>query len=531
MEAEELPPRRARCLVPGAGAGTRNAEAFRTLEALDSNVARRCFSYLAPEDLLAFEQTCTSACRAVEHSELWEQAFDRRVREEGWRRPTGTPCSWKLLLHQYEKEVNTVVVSKLQYSSCTVYWRVPLPDAADDEEGGARQRSVDAADPAAECWRTRSREFPFSYDAEGAPIYWQMEVSLVPPAAASQMSEDSWLAEPAQPGLLRIWTTNPWTQETARRYYGAYCTVSLRDSTNCADISEERHVDIDACEAFTFATSQLQSNKELVVKVNLTLALEIPAPLNPYFELVGLSSLDSDLVKIGYCKAMFEIARCKRNTGATFARACDRNIELLVAVVKSRRTCDYLKIEVFQALFNLLGPTSVLLEEDVVMDLLHVCATRFSAISHQLHAVEVAPSAVLMTQNVLGNVFNLLGHPSARYILASPHVLCDVAALLSDPHYGVCTFSVLVILLTVRSWGSLPPEVSSVLELSLAQFMARSDPLDSEVTGVAWDESDIAGFFLPLLLSKDLLCVSFVSWCLNQYYFTDRRPDTFTLES
>eukprot|EP00755_Sulcionema_specki_P019701 Sspe_Gene.1226::Locus_413_Transcript_1_1_Confidence_1.000_Length_520::g.1226::m.1226 len=171
-----------------------------------------------------------------------------------------------------------------------------------------------------------------------------------------------------------MWTTNNWTADATTHYYGSHCTVSLMDNHGTASVMDEAVVDIDNSAALQFPAAVLPVNRELVVKINLTLALELPVPLSPFYKLIASSGDDeSDEVKIGYCKAIFEVARCKRKYGDTFIRSSDRDVQSLVSLAADEQASVALRIQVFQALFNLLGPTSVLLDEHVVRDLLAAC--------------------------------------------------------------------------------------------------------------------------------------------------------------
>jgi len=227
-------------------------------------------------------------------------------------------------------------------------------------------------------------------------------------------------------------------------------------------------------------------------------------------------------VKVGYCRAVFEVARCKRKYGGTFTRPCDRNIEALVDLAGSPETSEALKVEVFQALFNLLGPTSVLLDDKIVVRLLEACLQCLAGVPVPCSHLSVAAqrSASLMAQNALGAVFNLLVHPLC-ILSALPGNVEVMFSLLSEDIYATCSFSVITILLTALAWGGLPEWMHDELETSALNFMERFDPLDSDCTGIAWDESDVAAFFLPLLRARPLICVHFASWCIAKYYFPD----------
>lgn len=404
--------------------------------------------------------------------------------------------------------------AKVPLSSARVVWRVPLPCTLDST-------------------RRRSREFTFSADALGEPIKWQIEIELsrgVPVDSSDIVSDRKIVMLDAggvpkrcrQSGLVRMWTTNQWTTDATRHYYGSHCTVSLRDSSGASEIREEEGVDIDNSQALEFDAGCLPKCREAVIHIHLTLALERAAPLNPFYRLIAdTESGESDAVRIGYCKAVFEVARCKRKSGAIFVRPCDRDVAALVRLAGAKDTGGALRVEVLQALFNLLGPTSILLPGDVVTELLLACF-------RCLHATPVpapadASQAALLAQNALGAVFNLLVHPLSKTI-AVPSNLRSVTRLLAEPLYAMCHFSALTVALTMHARGLLPEGELPTLHADCAAFMAANDPVDSDCTGVAWDESDVAAFFLPLLRSGRPICVDFAAWCMAKYYFPGQMP-------
>ena len=334
-----------------------------------------------------------------------------------------------------------------------------------------------------------------------------------------------------QIGLVRLWTTNKWTTDATSHYYGSHCTVSIRDSLNRFDVQEEVAVDIDSSAALEFDTTFLDPCRDLLVRVNLTLALELSIPLTPFYDLISLkNSTDSDTVKVGYCKALFEVARCKRKRGGMFVKKGDRDVSELVALAGDAHSSAALRVEVFQALFNLIGPTSVLLDTELVVDILGACFSCLRQLpvpfdyASQLHSdlplsgVRDNQTAALLAQNALGTVFNLLVHPLCSNACSATN-LYAVAKLLQDSTYRMCHFSVITVLLTVLSWKKLPPQLLQSLELATISFMTANNPLDSDCTGVAWDESDVAAFFIPLLRAKPVICVMFATWCIAKYYF------------
>ena len=469
------------------------------------------FSYLEDRDIPKVELTCQSMQMLVKRYELWKSHYSYKCNVDDWRQPEEEPSNWKQLYHQVGKERGLNAVAKIPDSSTTVNWRVSLPFTADT-------------------FSKKSREFVFSSDAVGDPIKWQLEVELERGHAVPAKTDDSVLLINSQDkpqhfrqyGLVRMWTTNNWTAETTRHYYGSHCTISLRDSLSKNDIQPEVPVDIDNSAALDFNTACLSSCRELVIKVNLTLALELAVPLDPFYSLISSENkAESDIVKIGYCKAIFEVARCKRKTGGMFVRSKDRDVRALVKLAKDQSTTQSLRIEVFQALFNLLGPTSILLDDEVVADLLDACFLC-------LRSIPVIPgypsrpndrqTAGLLAQNALGTVFNLLVHPLC-VAASTPSNLTGITKLLSDPTYRICHFSVITVLLTILSWGKLPGHMMQPLEHATVSFMIANNPLDSDCTGVAWDESDVAAFFIPLLRTPRLICIKFATWCIAKYYF------------
>eukprot|EP00755_Sulcionema_specki_P024007 Sspe_Gene.14606::Locus_5057_Transcript_1_1_Confidence_1.000_Length_1769::g.14606::m.14606 len=480
-----------------------------------------CLSFLALDELRKMELTCRAMRSFIHRRDLWKEIFLVLCRKRGWRIPQSNPVSWKRFVHQYQSEIAVALKTKIEKSSSTIYWRVPLPFNAQG-------------------FKQRSQEFEFSVDALGEPVKWQIEVELRPglPVFPSQAPHPPPFVElpphtpiigpkPQLPqschqiGLVRIWTTNAWTQDTTRHYFGSHCTISLRDTHNTYDLRPEVHVDIDNSQPYEFDACWLPPTRELLLKVNLTLALEISVPLNPFYALVVAPDGESDTVKVGYCKAIFEVARCKRKSGGTFVRRCDRNVWDLIRLAGDKSTSQILRVEVFQALFNLLGPTSILLPDGLIFELLGACLAVLREVDQGPRSIPLDPRhpMVLMAQNALGSIFNLLSHPLCKEVLSSAGALAGAAMLLTDPNFRICHFSVITVLLTARSWGRLPRYLDEPLGLAIFMFMTESDPLDSECTGVAWDEADIAAFFIPLLRSGDLLCVQFVSWCLSRYYF------------
>eukprot|EP01059_Diplonema_ambulator_P035727 TRINITY_DN8539_c0_g1_i1.p1 TRINITY_DN8539_c0_g1~~TRINITY_DN8539_c0_g1_i1.p1 ORF type:complete len:468 (+),score=175.98 TRINITY_DN8539_c0_g1_i1:557-1960(+) len=462
------------------------AMTYNTLQRLPWDVAADVMHYLDTDDLAIVELVNKGMQGVVRRRELWRRLFENACAVGDWRMPWSKPLCWKQYYHVCRKERGMVVQPKIKDSSVTIRWRVSLP-----KDG--------------EPFRKRSHEFRFSNDALGEPIKWQIEVEF----------------DNLHRGMIRMWTTNNWTTDATRHYYGSHCTVSISNPVDERPLHEEVPVDIDNSAALTFNTNLLDPSRELVIKVNLTLALELAVPLDPFYELIsGKNTQETDSVKVGYCKAVFEVARCRRKNGGIFVRQADRRIHALVALAGSETTSPELRVEVFQALFNLLGPTSVLLDDPVVVGLLETCFACLNKIPVPcpMHPVEEMTSACLLAQNALGTVFNLLVHPLTRDTI-TPDALRGVTRLLSDSTYRICHFSVITVLLTVLTWDKLPRCMAKYLSSVAQDFMLANNPLDSDCTGVAWDESDIAAFFIPLLMSKHLVAVEFATWCIAKYYF------------
>eukprot|EP01062_Namystynia_karyoxenos_P078511 TRINITY_DN8096_c0_g1_i1.p1 TRINITY_DN8096_c0_g1~~TRINITY_DN8096_c0_g1_i1.p1 ORF type:complete len:567 (+),score=136.09 TRINITY_DN8096_c0_g1_i1:172-1872(+) len=492
-----------------------------SLRELPPDLVAEALSHLDAGDLPSAELSCKALSALVRQREAWRAAYQQQCkRHEDWRMPQGSPRSWKRFFYQSKRERGLIVQSKISGSAAGCLWRVALPLTADPI-------------------RRRSREFSYATDALGQPIKWQIELELcagvpLPPDAAHTpgmpaqvelLGADGVPRPHRQTGLVRMWTTNQWTAEATRHYYGSHCTMSVRDTLNEVDLVTQTMVDIDNSHALEFDAAVLPASREVVVRVDFTLALEVMAPLSPFYELIAAPpspgiTAETDLVKVGYCKAVFEIARCKRKFGGTFARQRDREIRGLVALAADEGTSETLRVEVFQALFNLLGPTSVLLDDALVTELLGVCWRwlRAAPLSGPSISETQQRASALLAQNTLGAVFNLLVHPLTMQA-AAPADLAGIVALLSEEVYSVCHFSIITILLTVHSWGALPAHMLQPLEFATIGFMARNDPLDSDCTGVAWDESDVAAFFMPLLRTGHLICVRFAAWCVAKYYF------------
>ncbi|KAJ9462246.1 hypothetical protein DIPPA_00185 [Diplonema papillatum] len=496
-----------------------------TLSVFPFDLTAEVVSYLGSDDLLQAELSCRYVRHVIRFRSMWKEQYHHKCRKEDWRVPPTAPSSWKHFYHLCRKQRELVVKTKIPSSSATVHWRVSLPVTADS-------------------FRQRSNEFAFSNDALGDPIRWQIEVELergqfqpTEPASGSVLLLPATEIEALAPrretpcpltpthhkqtGLIRMWTTNQWTNDATQHYYGSHCTISIKNAFGTYDLQSEVPVDIDSSAALEFDAACLETCRELSIKVNLTLALEVPAPLDQFYRLVSRDNRqDSDTVKIGYCRAIFEVARCKRKYGGMFVRKGDREVHALVQLAADDSTGLSLRVEVFQALFNLLGPTSILLDETVVTDLLHACFRCLKTVP--VPCLFTNPNDMqtirLLAQNALGTVFNLLVHPKCSYS-STPANLFSVAKLLSDSTYRICHFSVITVLLTVLSWGKLPVNMIEPLTKATLSFMLANDPLDSDCTGVAWDESDVAGFFIPLLRARDLICVKFATWCIAKYYF------------
>eukprot|EP01064_Diplonema_japonicum_P025515 TRINITY_DN36942_c0_g1_i1.p1 TRINITY_DN36942_c0_g1~~TRINITY_DN36942_c0_g1_i1.p1 ORF type:complete len:468 (+),score=108.21 TRINITY_DN36942_c0_g1_i1:43-1446(+) len=457
-----------------------------SISRLPWDVAADVFGFLDPADLSMVELVNKTVQGVISRRRLWRVAYEGECREKNWRMPCKLPPCWKRYYHLSRKERNMVIQPRIEGSSVTIRWRISLPE---DGKG----------------FRRRSAEFKFSNDALGQPIRWQIEVEL----------------DDHNKGMVRMWTTNNWTTDATRHYYGSHCTISLRDPVNGSNVHDEVPVDIDNSAALTFNSNIISPAREMVVRVNLTLALELAVPLDPFYELIsGRNTHDSDNVKVGYCKAVFEVARCRRKNGGIFVRKEDRHIHELVILAGNEETSADLRVEVFQALFNLLGPTSILLDKTVVLDLLQTCFRCLNKVPVPcpVYPVEEMTTACLLAQNTLGTIFNLLVHPLTRESI-TPDALRGVTLLLNDPTYRICHFSVITVLLTVLTWGKLPICMYHFLISTTNEFMSANNPLDSDCTGVAWDESDIAAFFIPLLRSRHLVAVKFATWCVAKYYF------------
>eukprot|EP01063_Lacrimia_lanifica_P029890 TRINITY_DN4644_c0_g2_i1.p1 TRINITY_DN4644_c0_g2~~TRINITY_DN4644_c0_g2_i1.p1 ORF type:complete len:690 (+),score=192.16 TRINITY_DN4644_c0_g2_i1:40-2109(+) len=664
------------------------------LAGLPQDLAAACCLWLPERDLREVERVGRGLQRLVARRGLWRARFLQCVEENGWCLPPAPPRSWKLFCVQYARERGVDLHEKVCHGSCTVAWRVAVPmDGRElrlwsderpfsvDALGDAIMWQYEAFFPAGFAASSKYKapddpvQFVYERPAQGA-LGADVRTAAPPPemtdtasyatAAGSSASSTTTAAAnsplhivaPLSPdagpaasdalpsaappqATLRVWTTNPWTANATKHYYGAYCTVSLRDPFNTAAVVEERHVDIDNGEAFAFtadmlavdylhgapsrgacvrkecvrkaqeprpavsewaqldaeeygtssqplpppldplaldapdfvsprrnrgggyrsgdkeavptpnplgyidvapevgevtAMAQARScdceacraptaraerllHPEAVFHVTLTLALEWPMSLDPYYSLLSVSSVDSDVVKIGYCRAMFEIARYKRKHGGTFVKPGDRNLAHIVKLLTHRRTSEALRFEVYHALFNILGTGAVLLPDDIVVDLLWSCVVHLAAIPVQGPPGEPTTYTVHLAENLLGNVFNLLLHSAAREVLSSPQAVNSLTRLLHNSHFSICRFSTLTVLLSLKAWGvAFSTETADAVDRHAREFMATADPTDPHVTGVAWDESDVASFFIPLLRSPDLLCIEFVAWCMERYY-------------
>ena len=547
--------------------------------------------YLEADDLRQVELCCSEWRWMVAHRGMWRRQFGHKVLCEDWRVPeTRAPLCWKRHYHQSMRHRALDVKARIPESTATIFWKVSLPKHAGTFRRRSTEFAF-SSDALGEPMRWQIEveleqglpveQIPHSphhkatnpshYDEGGNPLGVMLfpppELAPVPspspspvpspsptgsvprededPAAAGhaegagsgaakgRRGKKKVAAAPEkllhrQLGLVRMWTTNNWTTAATQHYYGSHCTVSIRDSLSSYDVQEEVNVDIDSSAALEFDTAYLDPCRDLLIKVTLTLALELAVPLQPFYKLISLQNKeDSEVVKIGYCKAVFEVARCKRKSGGMFVNRDDRDVRALVELASDPTTSTALRIEVFQALFNLLGPTSVLLEDEVVMHILYACfgclqgvPVPFDATTHNslTEAAHDSLMAGLLAQNALGTVFNLLVHPLCHRA-CTPVNLYGVAKLLHDSTYKICQFSVITVLLTVLSWNKLPPQLLQPLEMATISFMTANNPLDSDCTGVAWDESDVAAFFIPLLRSRPLICVMFATWCIAKYYF------------
>ena len=466
-----------------------------SLASLPPELLCTCLTYLEVKQLMTAELICKETQALVSKYGLWKVAFLANVKRHDWRVPTGERCemdarSWKPFYFVYARQSGLDVRETVRDISASLRWRVRLPEKAVH-------------------FRRRSREFSFSRDALGSPIKWQIEVDLRAPTGTHQEEV------PVQTGVVRIWTTNTWTPEMTNHYYGSHCAISLRDNLDGAALTTETILDIDNSKTLMFDTRLLPKNREVLLRIHLTLALEMSAPLAPFYRLLRGDA--SEAVKVGYCKAIFEIARYKRKHGSTFVRSDDSDaVQGLVVLASADTISDRLRAEAFQALFNLLSPSSVLIPDAVVTELLQVCS---KVLMHlPLATRDSVPYELILVQNALGSVFNLLVHPSTRKALC-PALLLGMQKMLETGFYRPCWFSVITVLLTALNWGCVSEAAVPKLIHHTHSYIASNDPLSPECTGVAWDETDIAAYFLPLLMSKHLVCVTFARWCVSSYYY------------
>ena len=496
----------------------------KSFQVLPVEIVFTCLCFLRPTDILAAEEVCKWMQNFTKIHKLWKVIFTRNCLGNAWRLPGEgkEPDSWKKYYYLYKSQRGLKINEKMQNISAAVRWRVPIPKHF-------KSRKI------------RSREFKFSKDALGEAITWQIEVECLlgvpvypeipgavlphaPPYCTSASIEAKKKGKYCnynhshQMAKVRIWTTNTWTPEMTDHYYGSYCTIVVRDIFDEIDIIPEAVLDIDSGNNLMIDTCNLSGDREIVLRIDLTLALMISAPLAPLYTLLS-SKDESCCIKIGYCRAIFEIARCKRKYGSTFSHLNNRSISSLVALAAEPRSSQKLRSELFQALLNLLSPAAVFIPDDLAGELLRTCINvlRDTPVPHY-NCFGMRQTDVSLAQNVSGSLFNLLVHPVARELIDEAAQLTAVG-LLEHPAYRLCTFSILAVLLTSLNWGTLCSSLEDKLSTITSYYMKSNNPLDTDCTGVAWDETDIAAYFLPLLCSSNITCVTFSSWCLNAYYF------------
>ena len=517
--------------------GVLDAAAYSCLLSLPSELVSDCARFLPPESLMRVELACHRLRHLVNRRELWRLLFAAMVEKHEWRVPSAChtlkPLQWKPYYYMYRRQARLHVSEPIQDISAVIHWRVRLP-------------------PQNVAYKKRSREFSFSKDALGNEIKWRVEIDVKaptgPPSAANQgqlavgngsfqsyspyahqhqhqhqqqqqqqqQQEVAQNAPQSQDGMVRIWTTNTWTKEMTVHYYGSHCTISLRDNLNKTPATTETVLDIDNSKQLLFDTKVLPANREILLRIHLTLALEVSASLTPFYSLI--SKEQSEAVQIGYCKAVFEIARYKRKHGSTFATPGDgSDVRSLVRLAGRRAgASEKLRSEAFQALFNLLSPSSVLIPSALTSELLRACFDVLTRIPAKENPDDGGVEVILV-QNALGSIFNLLVHKATHRALSAT-VLAAIYQLLLRPKYQLCWFSAITVLLTASNWGVLPLNLRSDLSKHMETYIAANNPLDPDHTGVAWDETDIAAYFLPLLMSPSLPCVTFANWCISAYY-------------
>ena len=456
------------------------------------DVVGRCVEYLSPEDLIQFEGVSRATRRYVADKKVWKRVF-QRIEE---LIPVNEPSDWKSYLLQCRRERRVQCAIPIEDTHAVIFWRVKIPAASTEE-----------------LQKVKSREFIFSKDALGRNITWQC--CLTTDDSNSELST----REKARMATLRIWTTDTWTPESVQHYYGSYCTGCVRDALNENNLNREQYFDIDTSAGFNFSVPRTVS--EVVLKINLTLLLSQDKDPSSLYN--SFSSREySTITKIGLAQALSELTLYRRREWSGKLRSREvggirkliQNIREIAFSGESKILCA----ELLQVVAHTLGPTTI--NNYIVAEVSHLADVCQYEADYML-ANQYDDEDQRLAHGMLLCLYAISGFP-IQYIqpLVNSCLLESLVQLANTPGYNHVRFPVIVVVLSVGLKADYYPiTVVNSLTRLMARFMESTDPTDHDTSGIVWDEYDISRYFLPLLMSGDLLTVSFSSWCIGRYYF------------
>eukprot|EP00906_Rhabdomonas_costata_P032993 RCo046455 len=133
-----------------------------------------------------------------------------------------------------------------------------------------------------------------------------------------------------------------------------------------------------------------------------------------------------------------------------------------------------------------------------------------------------------LTNALTGLMWNIPIEEKYRKMMAAqPHFFPCIFHILENKDYSRTHFSCLHLLTTLHHYGHLPAPLVPRLHSNLTQYLEEKGAaaeLSAGEVGVLLSLRDVADFFITLLLSKKIDCVTFGAWCMDVFYFKTVRP-------
>jgi hypothetical protein len=457
-----------------------------------------CLSFLDESTLLTCELVSRNFRRIILYRRSWKHLFDQRVTKDKWIAPITPPEDWKVKYWKFNRELKLYKLHHRNSVSARFIWRyVDL-------------KSIKFEDTSAYFCHGHK---------DGRPLRWKIILQNL-----EDRRQTGIFLQQETPDVNSFFTVNLLTddyeticsQSTAKEFKGG---SNYQDST---------------CGWFF---PQLRDAQSLIVVIDLTVFGKDMACLAPLYQLIS-NDLSENLLKnvlsyLGdFCTHVAEHKLKAR-------RYLQENAEPLVRLLEDESKAALLRASAAGTLWNSLDTSELYISVPLVKRITET-AVRMVQKLQKIYSREgsesdeevepgdaelVGPNSNLvrvhLVNTVTGMMFNLPIVKDFREVMAAtPGFFRAVMWILSCKEFCKSHFTCIHILAMFHHQNMLPNEFIEEFGQHLDHYIDAStrDEFSLNELGVLLSIRDVADFFVALLLSQQVECVKFGSWCLRSYY-------------